>query len=166
MKSLRALCMLSALFVLVTSVASAQSGPPSNPQLQLEYVPTMQSIEELQREYDSIRLWGPALGVPTSYFAAGGGMAMIVSANLDFCFYPPCVEEPHTRSERALIASGSIFIAAGVAGFIASIVRIAQKRERKRRLRFEMAQLRFGRHPASSLSRAANKPQGSHGTRF
>jgi hypothetical protein len=136
--------MLCALLLLATSVASAQPGSPSSPELQLQYVPPMRSMEELQREYDSIRLWGPALGVPTSYFAAGGGMAMIVSANLDLCFYPPCVEEPHTRSERALIASGSIVIAAGVAGFIASIVRIAQKRERKRRLRFEMDQLRFG----------------------
>jgi len=140
-QSLRALCALS---VLATSVASAQQQSPSSPERQLEYVPTTQSMEELQREYDSIRLWGPALGVPTSYFAAGGGMAMIVLANLDLCFYPPCVDEPRTRSERALIASGSIIIAAGVSGFIASIVRIAQKRERKRRLRFEMAQLRFG----------------------
>jgi len=104
----------------------------------------MRSMEELQREYDSIRLLGPALGVPTSYFAVGGGVVMVAAANLDFCFYPPCVQEPRTRSERALIASGSIVIAAGVAGFIASIVRIAQKRERKRRLRYEMGQLRFG----------------------
>jgi len=144
LKSLRALCILCALSMLATSVASAQPGSPSSTELQLQYVPPMRSMEELQREYDSIRLWGPALGVPTSYLTVGGGVVMVAAANLDFCFYPPCVEEPHTRSERALIASGSIVIAAGVAGFIASIVRIAQKRERKRRLRFEMDQLRFG----------------------
>ncbi len=84
-------------------------------------------MEELQREYDSIRLWGPALGVPVSYFTVGGGLSMIVAANLDFCFYSPCADEPRTPSDRALLASGSIFIAAGVAGFVASIVRIAQR---------------------------------------
>ena len=101
-------------------------------------------MEEVQREYDSIRLWGPALGVPVSYFTVGGGLSMILMADFDLCLYPPCIDEPRTRSDRALIAPGSIFIAAGVAGFVASIVRIVQKKKRKRRPRYEMAQLSFG----------------------
>jgi len=133
-----------AVSVLVTSAASAQTGYPTKRELRLQYVPTGRTMEELQREYDSIRLWGPALGVPVSYFTVGGGLSMIVAADLDFCVYPPCIDEPRTRSDRALIASGSILIAAGVAGFIASIVRIVQKKKRKRRLRYEMGQLRFG----------------------
>ena len=98
LQSLRALCMLCALSVLATSVASAQPGSPSSPELQLQYVPPMRSMEELQREYDSIRLWGPALGVPVSYLTVGGGVVMVAAANLDFCFYPPL----HRRTAHTL----------------------------------------------------------------
>jgi len=137
-----------AVSLLAASAASAQTGYPTGyptkRDLRLQYVPTGRTVEELQREYDSIRLWAPALGVPVSYFTVGGGLSMIVATELDFCFYPPCADEPRTRSDKVLIATGSIFIAAGVAGFIASIVRIVQKRKRKRRLRYEMGQLRFG----------------------
>ena len=141
---LHAALSVCAVSVLSTSAASAQTGYPTKRELRLQYVPTGRTMEELQREYDSIRLWGPALGVPVSYFTVGGGLSMIVAADLDFCLYPPCIDEPRTRSDRALIATGSIFIAAGVAGFVASIVRIVQKKKRKRRLRYEMGQLRFG----------------------
>ncbi|MDH3625712.1 MAG: hypothetical protein OES69_15055 [Myxococcales bacterium] len=139
-----------AVSVLSGSTASAQTGYPTkrdlrlHRDLRLQYAPPTRTMEELQSEYDSIRLWGPALGVPVSYFTVGAGLTMIMAPNLDFCFYSPCIDEPHTRGDKALIASGSIFIAAGVAGFVASIVRIVQKRERKRRLRYEMGYLRFG----------------------
>lgn len=135
------LCGWSALPI---ATASAQTGYLSTEDSRLQYVPPTPTHEELQREYDSIRLWGPAIGIPVSYFTIVGGFAPIVAANLDWCSPPSCVDEPHTASEKAMIGVGSVLIIAGVAGFIASIVRVHQKRERKRKLRYEMGQLRFG----------------------
>ncbi len=137
------LCMFGTV-VLTESSASAQTGYPATSDPRLQYVPPARTLEELQREYDAIRLWAPALGMPVSYFATGGGMAMIVAANIDFCFSSTCIDQPRTRSEKAWTAAGSLVIAAGVAGFVASIVRIRQKKQRKHRLRYEMGQLRFG----------------------
>jgi len=63
---------MCAVSLLATSSASAQTGSPTRRELRLQYVPTGGTMEELQREYDSIRLWGPALGVPVSYFTVVG----------------------------------------------------------------------------------------------
>lgn len=141
---LHAVLCVCATGVLNESSASAQTGYPATSDPRLQYVPPARTLEELQREYDAIRLWAPALGMPVSYFAASGGMVMIAAANFDLCLSSTCIDEPRTRSEKAWIAAGGIVIAAGIAGFVASIVRIRQKQQRKHRLRYEMGQLRFG----------------------
>ncbi len=122
----------------------AQSGYPRIEDPRLGYVLPQPTLEELQREYDSIKIWAPAVGIPVSYFTIGGGFGLIMagSLNLDFCFTAtPCeaTELPRTPGERALIGAGSVVVAVGAAGFIASVIRLSQKNRKRRALRRQMA---------------------------
>lgn len=128
--------------------ASAQDGYPADFDPRLRYVPPQPTLEELRREYDSIHILAPAIGIPVSYFTAGGGLGLIMAGSLDFdlCFtVAPCdeVEEPLTPGERATLAAGSVILVGGVAGLVASIVRLRQKNSRRRELRYQMAALYF-----------------------
>lgn len=127
--------------------ASAQSGYVERYPLDLRYVPPEPTLEEIQLEYDSIHIWAPAVGIPLSYFAAGGGAALMIAGSLDltFCFTDaPCdaVPDPRTPGERAMIGAGATLMLAGVAGLIASSVRLRKKNRRRRALRHQIAAMR------------------------
>jgi len=127
--------------------AFAQSGYVERSPLDLQYVPPEPTLEELQLEYDSVHIWAPAVGIPLSYFAAGGGAALMIAGSLDltFCFTDaPCdaVPDPRTPGERAMIGAGTAFMLAGVAGLIASSVQLRKKNRRRRALRRQMTAMR------------------------
>ncbi len=124
--------------------ASAQSGDVERPPLDLRYVPPEPTLEALQLEYDSIHIWAPAVGIPLSYFAAGGGAALMIAGSLDLtlCFTDaPCdtVPDPRTPGERAMIGAGATLMLAGLAGLIVSSVRLRKKNRRRRALRHQIA---------------------------
>ena len=124
--------------------ASAQSGYVERPPLDLRYVPPEPTLEALQLEYDSIHIWAPAVGIPLSYFAAGGGAALMIAGSLDLtlCFTDaPCdtVPDPRTPGERAMIGAGATLMLAGLAGLIVSSVRLRKKNRRRRALRHQIA---------------------------
>lgn len=145
----------STIIVLVVGAAlssaapvSAQDGYPPNFDARLRYVPPEPTLEELQREYDSIHIWAPAVGIPVSYFAAGGGAALLMAGSIDlnFCFTEtPCevIGQPRTPGERAMIGVGSVIVVSGIAGLIASVVQLREKNRRRRALRHQMAALRY-----------------------
>lgn len=134
--------------LLSPALVSAQDGYPANFDARLRYAPPAPTLEELQREYDSIHIWAPAVGIPVSYFAAGGGAALLMAGSIDLnlCFTEtPCevIEHPRTPGERAMIGVGSVLVASGVAGLIASVVQLSKKNRRRRALRHQIAALRF-----------------------
>jgi hypothetical protein len=58
-----------------------------------------------------------------------GGVVMLTVGNYDLSQSP----DPTTRSDRALIAGGSIMMAAGLASFIYSSVKLRNNRHARRR---------------------------------
>ncbi len=65
---------------------------------------------------------GPATGMALGAGAITGGALMVTAGNLQL------FDSPKTRSQRGLIAGGSVLMAAGVATLIYSSVRLAKNR--------------------------------------
>lgn len=133
--------------VLHASPSLAQSGEGADEprlDLHLRYVELQPTLDQLQREYDSIRIWAPAVGIPVSYFAAAGGGALMISGSLDldYCFGDlPCdtVQEPRSPGQRATIGVGTVMLLGGLAGLITSAVKLRKKNKRRRELRRQIA---------------------------
>lgn len=133
----------SFLALALPNLAFTQTGYPHERDERLVYDPPKPSYDELKKEYDSIHIWGPAVGIPVSYFTVGAGFGMILGAQIDFdfCFTEaPCepIDDPTTRRERAIMGAGGVVMALGVAGLVASSIRLHRKNERRRELRWRM----------------------------
>jgi hypothetical protein len=95
---------------------------------------------------------GPAVGVPLGLGTFMGGVVMVTVGNFDL-FEP----DPKTRRDRALIAGGSILMAAGLATFIYSAVRLSQNRQARRRIcgaetQRHIQRAHLGRQPRTGVS--------------
>lgn len=87
------------------------------------------SARNVPRECTPRYMAGPALGVPLGLGAFMGGVVMVTVGN--FHLWEP---EPKSRGDRGLIAGGSILMAAGLASFIYSSVKISNNRHTRRRV--------------------------------
>lgn len=131
------------LALTLPNLAFAQAGYPHERDERLAYHPPEPSYDELKKEYDSIHIWGPAVGIPVSYFTMNAGFLMILvpQIDFDFCFTEaPCepIDDPTTRRERAIMGAGGVVIALGIAGLVASSIRLRRKNSRRRELRWRM----------------------------
>lgn len=95
---------------------------------------------------------GPAVGVPLGLGTFMGGVVMVTVGNFDL-FEP----DPKTRRDRALIAGGSILMAAGLATFIYSAVRLSQNRQVRQRIcgaetQHHIRRAHLGRQPRTGVS--------------
>ncbi|MEM8607178.1 MAG: hypothetical protein AAGF92_08735 [Myxococcota bacterium] len=118
--------------------ASAQTNGAPDLSVSRVFLGTATTREELQLEYESIRVGPPAGGLVVSTIGILGGVALsFAGAFRDFCL----CDDPLSGTAKGMIAGGTVISMVSFGGFVASGVFLATRAKRRRAIR---ARLRDG----------------------